>query len=51
MAIRYQVLKNGVPVAVCFTPEKADEVYLEYGADEIVEIYDCNDEDKPERRS
>lgn len=36
--MRYQVLKNRVPVAVCNTPEEADEMYLEYGADEIREI-------------
>lgn len=36
--MRYQVLKNSVPVALCNTPEEADETYLEHGADEIREI-------------
>ena len=36
--MRYQVLKNSVPVALCNTPEEADEMYLEHGADEIREI-------------
>ena len=31
----YQILKNGVPVATAHTPEEADELYLEYDADEI----------------
>lgn len=31
----YQILKNGVPVAMAHTPEEADRLYLEYGADEI----------------
>ena len=38
MGIRYQILKNGVPVAVVNTPEEADEYYLEYDADEMREI-------------
>ena len=49
--MRYQVLKNRVPVALCNTPEEANEMYLEHDADDIREIYDCNDEDKQERRS
>lgn len=36
--MRYQVLKNHVPVAMCNIPKEADETYLEHNADEIREI-------------
>ena len=44
--MRYQVLKNSVPVAVCDTPEEADEMYLKHDADEIREIEDDEDEEE-----
>ena len=39
--MRYQVLKNSVPIALCNTPEEADEMYLKHDADEIREIEDA----------
>ena len=42
--IRYKILKDGFPVAVCNTAEEADKCYMDYGADEIREIeFDDND--------
>ena len=41
--IRYQVIKDGFPVALCCTPEEADECYMHYNADEIREIEDLSD--------
>jgi hypothetical protein len=40
MMIRYQVLKAGIPIAICNTIEEADRWYATYDADEIVEIED-----------
>ena len=40
--MRYQVLKNSIPICICDTPEDADEAYLKYNADEIREINDAN---------
>lgn len=40
--MRYQVLKNGIPICICNTPEEADEAYAENDADEIRTI-DGND--------
>jgi hypothetical protein len=36
--MRYQVLKNGVPVAVVDGPDEAERLYAEYEADEIREV-------------
>ena len=42
---RWQVLKDGIPVAVCSSAEEADEAYLAYDADEIIQIDDDSFED------
>lgn len=42
---RWQVLKDGIPVAVCSSAEEADEAYLAYDADEIIQIDDDGFED------
>jgi len=37
---RWQVLRNGIPIAVCSSIEEAEDVYAEFEADEIEEIED-----------
>lgn len=37
---RYQVLKNGIPVAVTATLEEAEDLYAKHDADDIREIED-----------
>lgn len=32
----YRLLKNGIPVAVAYTPEEADRLYAEYECDECI---------------
>ena len=41
---RFQVLKNGVPVAVCSSIEEAERFYVEFDADEIRRIK-CKEEE------
>ena len=36
--MKWQVLKDSIPVALASSPEEADEIYMEYDADEIREI-------------
>ena len=36
--MKWQVLKDSIPVALASSPEEADELYMEYDADEIREI-------------
>lgn len=38
--MRWQILKNGMPITMASSPEEADELYLKYDADEIREIDD-----------
>ena len=38
--MRWQILKDGISVAIASSPEEADELYLKYDADEIREIDD-----------
>lgn len=33
--MKYQLLKNGIPVAMAYTPEECDRLYLEYDCDEV----------------
>lgn len=33
--MRYQLLKNGVPVAMAYSAEECDRLYLEYDCDEV----------------
>ena len=38
--MRWQILKDGIPVTMASSPGEADELYLKYDADEIREIDD-----------
>ena len=38
--MKWQVLKDSIPVALASSPEEADELYIKYDADEIREIID-----------
>lgn len=38
--MRWQILKDSMPIAMASSPEEADELYLKYDADEIREIDD-----------
>lgn len=33
--MKYQLLKNGIPVAVVYSAEECDRLYLEYECDEV----------------
>ena len=44
--MRWQVLKNGMPVRVCGTEREADDAYAEFDADEIRPVED----EEPEAR-
>jgi len=35
---RWQVIKNGIPVGIYPTIEEAEEVYMQFDADEIVDL-------------
>ena len=37
---RWQVVKDGISIAICSSPEEADDFYAMFDADEIREVYD-----------
>lgn len=41
--MRWQVLKDSIPVALASSAAEADELYLKYEADEIQVIIDDNE--------
>jgi len=38
--MRYQLLKNGVPVAMAHSQEECDKLYMEHGCDDVVEVHE-----------
>ena len=45
--MKYQLLKNGIPVAMAYTAEECDRLYLEYECDEV-RGYKTNEEGEEE---
>ena len=43
----YQLLKQGVPVAIAHSAEECDDIYLKYDCDEVREIEMEDDNENP----